>query len=357
MDSVARWTIGDEPVFVTVPDSADRAMFRTTEKHQRYVNEATVLRDGRVVLLYGLFAPDSILLHVCDPASGEEVLIPAPVDGRPPAWGHANMIAHDGQIILRDNNRPPRIHRVPEAQLQADRRGGFSRPPSQVDVAVIPRVDQAGILLGAFPDGSLVVVSEARTTDTTIVWSTVAVRPAEIAGGPSDAPAHETLFETASPTDPSDRGMPASWAHQPRFTSAVAGDTIWIVPTERPELLAVHRSGDVLLRVEWHAGDRSLPRRAAETRAGPERFPAAARLRKGADGLIYVQRVSARGDRLRRGPEWLVFSPAGELVARLDIPGRWPATEVLTFGDGAVVIRTQDDESGVQEIRIHNLRR
>ena len=39
----------------------------------------------------------------------------------------------------------------------------------------------------------------------------------------------------------------------------MAGDTIWIVPTERPELVAVARSGEVLLLVEWEAGDRTIP--------------------------------------------------------------------------------------------------
>ena len=57
------------------------------------------------------------------------------------------------------------------------------------------------------------------------------------------------------------------------------------------------------------------------------------------------------------GPEWLVFGPAGELLARLDVPGRFPSTEVLAFGDGAVVARTRNEETGVQEIRVYAIRK
>lgn len=118
MTSAGQWVIGDEPVFVLVPDSVERwrtgpGGSRVAERRQRYVNEAIVLPDQRVVLLYALGAPDSVLLHIWDPASDEEVQIPAPQleDGLSPSWSHVNMAAHRGEIILRDNNDPPLIQR------------------------------------------------------------------------------------------------------------------------------------------------------------------------------------------------------------------------------------------------------
>ena len=84
-----------------------------------------------------------------------------------------------------------------------------------------------------------------------------------------------------------------------------------------------------------------------------DRFPATTDLMVGADGLIYIERVAVLEGRPMRGPEWLVFSPAGELVARLDAPGRFPSFDVLAFGDGALVARARDEETGLQEVRVY----
>ncbi len=352
MTAVGRWVIGDEPAFVSVPDSVEwwgtgPGGGQVGERRQRYVNEAIVLPDQRVVLLYALSAPDSILLHILGPASDEEVRIPAPSleDGLSPSWIHVNMAAHRGEIILRDNNDPPLIHRGRAGMWRAGRQNGFTRPASVVA--------SRGQMLGVFPDGSLVVMMESGSTDTTIVSLTVAAWPVEVGHDPADVRAEEVLFRTATPKDPANARRAASWAHRPRRTAAVAGDTIWIVPTEKPVLLAVHRSGDILLEVEWEAGDRSIPQGASDFWDGAARFPSAASLKIGTDGFVYVQRWTVREGRPVRGPEWLVFGPAGELLARLDVPGRWPSTEVLAFGDGAVVVRTRNDETGVQEIRVY----
>lgn len=347
MDSAARWVVGDEPTFVLVPDSTERMLYGGAEERiQRGVHEGLVLPDGRVVLLYGLAPPDSILLHIFDPGNGEEVLIPAPwlEDGLPPSWVHANMIALGGEIILRDNNEVPLIHRG-AGDMLASGQGGFFGPPSYINVR--------GKLLGTFPDGSLVMMVESGSTDTTIVSAMMAVWPVEVGHDPPRTHSPAELLRTAAPRDPAKSRGTAGWAHLPRFNSAVAGDTIWIVPTERPVLLAVHRAGDILLKVEWEAGDRSIPAGAHEFWNGAERFPSAASLRIGTDGLVYVQRWSVREDQPERGPEWLVFSPSGELVANLDIPGRWPTTEVLAFGDGAAVVRTRAEQTGVQEIQVY----
>ncbi len=354
MTAAERWVIGDEPAFVLVPDSVDWMGLggNQVSRRQRYVNEAIVLPDQRVVLLYATSAPDSILLHIFDPASDQEVQIPAPwlEDGLSPSWGHVNMATFDGEIILRDNNRPPLIHRGRTDMWHAGRQNGFTRPTSFVD--------SFGKMLGVFPEGSLVVMVESGSTDTTIVSMTVAAWPVEVRHDPADVRAEEVLFKTATPKDPTNaRRSAPPWAHQPRRTSAVAGDTIWIVPTEKPMLLAVHRSGDILLEVGWEAGDRSIPQGASGFWDGAARFPSAASLKIGTDGFVYVQRWTVREGRPLRGPEWLVFGPAGELLARLDVPGRFPSTEVLAFGDGAVVARTRNEETGVQEIRVYAIRK
>ena len=88
-------------------------------------------------------------------------------------------------------------------------------------------------------------------------------------------------------------------------------------------------------------------------RPRPERFPAANRLLIGTNGLIYVQRMVWGDNRPLRGPEWLVFSPAGELVARLDIPRK---LEVLAFGPASVVAQDRN-EAAVWEVGVYALKK
>ena len=55
------------------------------------------------------------------------------------------------------------------------------------------------------------------------------------------------------------------------------------------------------------------------------------------------------------GPEWLVFSPAGELVARFELPmERWA---VSAFGHGSLVAMGINAETGLQEIRVYDIRK
>lgn len=123
------------------------------------------------------------------------------------------------------------------------------------------------------------------------------------------------------------------------------------VPAERPELLAVHRSGEVILRAEWNSGDRSIPPAAPDFREVAERFPAAAGLQIGTDGLVCVQRWTVRDDRPVRGPGWLVFSSDGDLVARLEVRSAW---RVLAFGDRAPVAAVYVGDN-FQEVRVYSL--
>ena len=335
MAEVPRWTAAESPEFVLVEDSLSR----------QSVTDAVVLSDGSVVLAYGADASDSILLHLLDPASGEETGIAPPkdADGESLHWGHSFLGTHDGNIILMVDNlswEERRTRRWTGGRLgthvwYADRDGDFRRPSSYIEA-------MGGELLGVFPDGSLVVALSGEWADTTAVYSATLFRPME------DAAAREVLpFAVAAPMDPT--GMVPAWAHLPSRASAVAGDTVWTVPTENPELLAVHRSGGVLLKVEWEAGDRSFPPTASETWDhaiwdGAERFPAAIYLMIGTDGLIYVRRWS--------GPEWLVFSPAGDLMARLELSWGW---RVLAFGDRSVVTESRNQATGLREVRVHVL--
>ena len=348
LESAPRWRVGDEPVFEVVPDSV-RVMFGGME--QRYANAATFIPDGRVVVLYslsGVLDPDSLLLHILDPASGEETRIPAPrgEEDQPLKWVHFQLAFHDGEILLMGDNQPPLSRRQGADVWRADEGGRFTGPPSHTDIS--------GALLGIFPDGSLVLMGHSGTTDTTLVRSVTTVEPIEAGDDPSDSRGREQMFTTAVPRDPNiPQAVSMRFAHQARYTTGVSGDTIWIVPTEKPELLAVHRSGRILLKVEWDAGDRSVPAGAPPAWEGIDRFPATTDLHVGSDGLIYVERVAVREGRPMRGLEWLVFSPAGELMGRLDVPGRFPSFRVLAFGDGALVARARDEETGVQGVRVY----
>ena len=133
------------------------------------------------------------------------------------------------------------------------------------------------------------------------------------------------------------------------------GDTIWLMPTEKPELYAVDRSGNIVLKVEWDAGDRSVPPEAPGFWERADRFPAAVGLMVGADGLVYVQTVSVLEDRPVRGVEWLVFGPAGELMARLDVGGRTPSFDVLAFGYGTLVATASNEDTGLIHVEVYRV--
>ena len=337
MDTVPRWTVSESPTLVMVPDSTAEVVYGPGGKvlnrieQQRYPERAVFLPDRRIVLAYYLASPDSILLHFLDPATGTDAPIVAPRadDGEDLNWGHTGGLAvHDDGIVLLADNAPVGSRRRGSDIWYVDLEGRFTRPASKVNVE--------GWLFGAFADGSVVIQGRSKQVDTTLVSPVMSVLPLAAGSESSDAHRAGVLFAMGAPGDPA-RGYEtlAGWSHNPGRTMALAGDTIWIVPTERPELLAVHRAGDVVFRIEWDAGDRGgIPAGAPDYWEGAERLPAAASLMAGTDELIYVQRWTVRNDRPVRGPEWLVFSPAGELVARLEVPSAW---RVLAFGNGALV--------------------
>lgn len=362
LESVARWKTEEAPLFATVPDSMKetppflRALDSLGEAppgvRQRYPAEGTFLPDGRVVLLYYVsedLGADSILLHFVDPGSGEETFVPAPkgADDRFLEWVHFDLVTHDGSIILMGDNQPTLSGRRGEDIWVADYDGRFIASPSSTHFE--------GMLLGVFRDRSLAVLVDAGDTNAMILSSVMAFDPAGSGNHPADGRAGEVLVTTAMPRDPASASIRApSGLPYPVHTTAVAGDTIWLMPTEKPELYAVDRSGNVVLKVEWEAGDRSIPPGMSDLVEGLERFPAALQLMVGADGLIYVERLVLVDGRPVRDEEWLVFSPAGELVARLDIGGRFPSFSVLAFGDGALVAVAEDEDTGLQRVEVYS---
>lgn len=353
LEAAPRWTVAESPAMVMVPDSSEAVVYgRSGEvlhrsESQRYPEQAVFLPDGRVVVAYYLSPSDSILLHFLDPVAGTDTPIAAPggEEDEELHWGHTGGLAlyADG-IVLRADNAPVGTRRRGSDIWYVDLEGRFTRPSSYINAR--------GSLLGAFADGSVAAFGRLDRVDTTLVLPVLSVLPMAAGGEPSDAHRAEVLFALAAPGDPA-RGYEslAGWSHHPGRTTALAGETFWTVPTERPELFAVDRSGEVALRIEWDAGDRSVPAGAAEFWEGAQRIPAAANLLIGTDGRVYVQRWTVRDDRPVRGPEWLVFDQAGQLAARLDVPSNW---RVLAFGDGTLVAAVYTD-SDFQEVRAYAL--
>lgn len=346
IDSVPRWTVAGEPSFVVARDSQG-------EDAQREFDEAAILADGRVAVFFG---PDSsthepILLQIVDPSSGEQFVVSAPTgeDGESLNWSHFGMFAHQGGLVLSGNNMSDYDTGYQDIWY-LDREGQLVRPPFTAP---------SGGVLGLFPDGSLVVAGtiEPGSVDARLVSTIMSVPAAEAGNEPISAHEPELLFLTAIPRDPTmpyRYNYPAGFAHFPWHTSGVAGDTIWTVPTERPELLAVDRAGEVLLKVQWETEDRTIPPEADAFGRGAERYPAARSLEIGTDGLIHVQETIVRDGYLVGSPEWLVFSPVGELLARLVIPG---GQDVLALGDGVVVTTGMNEVSGAGEVYYYELTR
>lgn len=344
MDSAPLWTVAGEPSFVVARDSQGADA-------QREFDEAAILADGRVAVFFG---PDSsrhesILLQIVDPSSGERFVVSAPTgeDGESLNWSHFGMVAHQGGFVLSGNNMSDYDTGYQDIWY-LDREGQLVRPPFTAP---------SGGVLGLFPDGSLVVAGtiEPGSVDARLVSAIMSVPAAAAGNEPMSSHEPELLFLTAIPRDPTlpyRYNYPARFAHFPWHTSGVAGDTIWTVPTERPELLAVDRSGEVLLKVQWETGDRTIPPGADAFGRGAERYPAARSLEIGADGLIHVQETILRDGYLAGSPEWLVFSPVGELLARLVIPG---GQDVLALGDGVVVTTGMNEVSGAGEVRYYEL--
>lgn len=359
LDGAPRWTVGNTPTFVMVPDSVESIWHGASgevlvrRKAQRVASGAAFLPDGRVVLAYAPQQPDSILLHFLDPATGRSTAVAAPKgeNGEGLRWSYGGMVVQGGDVVLAADNLP--VQEEPRNGTDvwyADAVGAFARPPS--------RIPTDGRLAGAMEDGSLVIVRSPEALDTLFLSRVLAVRPTRAGTRPEPLRPARPLFVNALARDPQTGEGLSGGVHRPEFATAAAGTTIWTVPTERPELFAVDRSGDVRLKIEWDAGDRTIPPGAPGFWGRMERHSAAAKVAIGSDGLVYVQRWTLRESPPIipvMGPEWLVFTPAGELAARFELPMEGWA--VSAFGDGSLVAAGTNTETSLREVRIYAIRR
>ncbi|MDE2659091.1 MAG: hypothetical protein OXI45_02675 [Acidobacteriota bacterium] len=354
LDAAPRWRVAPEPDYAMVLDSVEQIIGEHVIRVQRFVAEGAFLPEGRVALLSRTGSrPESPLLYLIDRKRGDAIGIGPPEGeaGESLDWDSFEMaVTVNQRFVLVGYNADYRVRRTGLDVWYVHRDGRFTEPPSYVEVE--------GGLLGTFADGSLAMWTSPELGDTTIVTRIVAAR---VTDGPSrvaEGRQAEVLFTTANPRDPDRYDTLANWTSHPARVTVVAGDTIWVIPTERPELLAVHRSGAVALKVEWEAGDRSVPAEApSDFWKGAERFPAAAELQLGADGLLYVRRWEVIDGRYPNlGLEWLVFTQAGDLIARLDMLPHWWSAQILEFGHEEVLVVVSDD-GAPHEVRIHAIER
>lgn len=352
------WTLAEQPAGVVVPDTVETP---TPDGRlvQRDVKAGPVLPNGNAVLLLvgsdgtRVIVADSELQSVMD-ADDPDGIRHDRIPPMSPGWGHSwvesgraypfgQQAMLGGFVVNLDRGR--RL-RGPFEVLQMDPDGRFTGPPTR-----IAGVD--GSWRGVFPDGSLLFAGPFREVPGADSVASNPFRIVRAGSAPENASgsvSQEVLFTTGLLRTPGRRLRSVPWSHNAWHTVAVSGETIWVVPSERPELLALDRSGEVLLRIEWDAGDRALPAGLSGW-DGLERFPAASALVAGSDGRIHVQRFSVQNGHPVRGPEWLVFSPAGDLLGRLVIPRR---LRVLAFGANTALVQGTNDE-GVDEVRLHAL--
>ena len=203
LEEAPRWSMGEAPTFVVVPDSVQDP---NSAARQRYIHAGTVLSDGRVVLLCAVMSPDSVLLHIFDPASGGETKIRAPnvfdsasgeetgirgADGQPLRWSPTQMIVGDHDIALVGLGG---LGSGGMGVLFANREGDFTRAPAHLHAE--------GGLLGVFPDGSFVLAQgRDRASDTTLMTRVVSVRPVPVEDEPSEADRDKVILTTAMAAD------------------------------------------------------------------------------------------------------------------------------------------------------------
>ena len=357
LEEAPQWTLAEAPVRVLTPDTLQAPDGRS---EQRSVRSGVIFPGGQLLLAVSvpsgptrIVAVESPLVPVIDRAGGGQDA-PSPTGARvqPRMWAEGGRMAlvGDEAVVVGEplDMGPPVTGLGFKEVLYVGPEGQSMRPPA--------RVDRAGRLrlVGAFGDGGLLFwhCCEDAAADTTVVVAFRSARPMAAANGGSEPSPLDPVFTVALPRDPDQRNaVPRSWAFMSATRFAVWGDTIWALPTERPELVALDRSGEVLLKVDWAVEDRSIPPGARESWGGLQRFPAASSLFVGTDGLLYIQLWTLRDGRPARGPQWLVFDPAGEFVARFEIPGN---LTVLAFGPASVLV-TARNGVGLQEVRLYAL--
>ncbi len=205
-------------------------------------------------------------------------------------------------------------------------------------------------VVGSFPDGSMLFSGPWRLNspeDTTVVNFFQVARPLPIQAPSTDSVVAEVLFSVRAPRAPNQRA-PRRGVHTGLEAVGVFGDTTWVVATERPELVALNRKGEALVRVNWETGSRAIPPGVSRWQE-VDRVPAASSLIVGAEGRVWVQLWSVEASGPVAGPEWLVFAPDGTVLARAEIP---VGLQLVAVG-GGFVLATALDDAGHQEVRVY----
>ena len=352
MEQVPRWTIADLPTATVVLGSVQLADGPLVQMN---VISGSMFGNGRVLLLvhyptgpHQVVATTSTLEPFrLSPSDGQDAMPVAGEHFGARKWVHGHGVLIGDEVVVAGN--PPGNARYKEV-VYLDSQSRLTRPPARIE-------GPPGRVLGAFRDGSVLFWAPRyrfAATDTLVTISILSARPIPESGGASGSAAPREFLTFATPRQ---MGIsfprPRSPHYLPLLRFGVNGDTVWTVPTDRPELLAVHRSGEILLRVKWESGDRSLPveLRGAHDWGGLERFPAVSKLLIGTDGLVYVQLWAVRNGRLTNGREWLVFDTTGELVSRVETPRGF---HVTAFGKGSV-LGTGRNAAGANDVRIYRI--
>lgn len=337
------------PVWDAVRDQAVQISDRTSPSSQSLgpIWDSRQLPDGSIVVIAG---ERQAVLHVFD-TSGSARRPPALLTTPRPAIPPARLAGSgDTSFVLASHY----VFRID--------------PDGRVTRTVIAADDLAGAAgieaVGRFADGSIAAqwFGTARITREQRTSPMVFARTRGLSA--SDPARHETtvLFVTPLISDPVLGAVP--WRGRPR--AAVDAQSIWVAHADHAEVIRVDMNGDILARVTWDPGDRTLSpedfaiwqggeierigranaaehlkedaiHRLEELQPGGT-IPAIQDVQFGSDGRLWVRPRRMPGDtNLVTG--WLCFTPAGEPLGRVFLPREAVAHE---FGDSSVLVQVSD---------------
>jgi hypothetical protein len=174
-------------------------------------------------------------------------------------------------------------------------------------------------------------------------------------------------------TPSSEGDMKAVSAGPPVFDSptrvAATASGLWVGTTKKSELIWLNRSGERERVVRWVGGDRAvtdavkqayfddledrlgreISGSAIEDRPFADSLPSHGQLVSRTDGGIWMEEFVPPGT--DAGNPWRVFDASGELEGRVRLP---PSAEVL-WASGAEVLLLEQDELGVEFVRLYEI--
>lgn len=172
-------------------------------------------------------------------------------------------------------------------------------------------------------------------------------------------------------------GYSPLWLTTPYQTAATGSDRVWLVVDSLAEAASFDADGNVVDRIRWPTGDRTVPDTAKlalqrstvaareragedsvgiarsiailESRAEANPYAAVAELREGPGGKVYIRSNHVEGYP-RPSPNWLVIDRSGAPAFRIELSD---SVSVRAFGDDAVVVRfLSDPESELRLVRM-----